>query len=115
MPFWYAVLVSVLFIVSGLSWILFGRLTMGRIEKDIRKENLELSARWDALGYRIFGFARAVVFSERRLPGKNEVMVDATLIRRFANPRDRLLGIIFMVSVYSLLVVVLFGVFLFDL
>lgn len=114
MPLWYAILACTLFVICGVAWILFGRLTMGRIERDIKAENRKLPASWDSIGFRVFGFARAVVFGDRHLPAKEEIMVDADLIRRFSKPRDRLLGIGFLISTYSFVAIVLVGIFLFD-
>lgn len=114
MPFWYAILTLVFFVLCGTSWILFGRLTMGRIERQIRKENLKLPANWDSLGYRIFGFARAVVFDKRCLPSKDEIMVDTSAIRRFVTPRDRVFALIFMAFTYSFVAIVMVGVFFFN-
>lgn len=114
MPLWYAILAFTFFLICGVSWLLFGRLTMGRIERDIKMENQKLPANWDSIGFRVFGFARAVVFGSRHLRAEDEIMVDADLIRRFSKPRDRLLGIAFLISTYSFAAIVLVGIFLFN-
>lgn len=111
---WYLLLVSILFVLSAVTWIAFGRVTMGRIERELKKDGVPRPASWDALGYRIFSYAWALVFSEERWKASNDFLLDANLVRQYARPVDRVLGSLFIIATHLGALVVFVGMFFFE-
>ncbi len=110
----FLLLVSALFVLSACAWIAFGRVTMGRIEKQLKSEGIPRPASWDIFGYRIFSYAWAVVFPEERWKASKDFLLDANLIRRYARPVDRVLGILFIATTHSGALIVFLSIFILD-
>lgn len=112
---WFLLLVSVFFVLSAVAWVAFGRLTMGRIEKELKSEGIPRPASWDVVGYRILSYAWALVLSERRWKASDDFLLDVGLVRRYARPVDRVLCVLFIATTHGGALVVFVSLFLFDL
>ncbi|WP_097459076.1 hypothetical protein [Mangrovitalea sediminis] len=105
----YYILVGVLFIPTAITWISFARLSMARIEREMHRDGLSRPSPWDAMGARVLWYATAIAFNSPRLHRADEPFIDVATVRRYAKPFDRMLGLVFLISGYSFLVVGLVG------
>ena len=107
--FWYTVLLFSSFILMGIAWITFARLTMARIERDIKKGGLSASFLWDGLGGRIVFYALAIVLSTNKAQRINQ-LIDVSLVRKYANRGDWHRGLIFLLTSNCCLILIFVGV-----
>jgi len=111
----YYLVFGVAAITMSFSWLLFGRLTMARVEKEIQADGHVRPASWDGVGVRILWYAYVYSLPIGLLNPRNDPFVDVALIRRYGNGRDRLLAKIFMVSGHFFVIWVFPGSWVFDL
>lgn len=109
---WYTILLFSLFIIMATAWITFARLTMARIERDMKKDSVPEGFLWDGLGGRIFFYAFAIVFSESKAK-RIDKLINVSLVRSYANHRDWHRGLIFIIASSACIFVTIAG-FLFD-
>lgn len=102
---------GVLFVIQGLCWLVFSRLTIARIERQIRQRGESRPAAWDGLGYRALSYARAIAFPVGFWNSKTDPLIDVMKVRQFSTPFDRTLSRVFLISGYTFLVVVLVTAF----
>lgn len=112
---WSYLTVLLLFLATGISWLLFGRLTMARIERDIKADGLPRPSPWDGPGARILSYAYALALPEKwALRTVDTRLLDAELIRRYAIPADRIRGAALLIFGNAFVVFILLGSFVFD-
>ncbi|WP_339805173.1 hypothetical protein [uncultured Marinobacter sp.] len=93
----YIIFVTLLGIAT-LSWPVFGRVSMGRIEKRIMADGLPRPCDWDGAGFRIILYVGALtipkfMFNEHdEEPGK----VNPKLVNKYAKTYDRVLAWVFL-------------------
>lgn len=104
---WLLIASGILFVIQGISWLTFSRLTMARIEREIRQGGENRPAAWDGIGYRALSYARAIAFPLGFWNSKTDPLIDVIKVRKFATPFDRMLSRIFLFSGYAFLIVVL--------
>lgn len=110
--FWYTILLFSSFIVMAVAWITFARLSMARIEHDVKKDGHPNTFQWDGLGGRVFFYAFAIVFSVNKANRINR-LINVSLVRSYANYGDWLRGLIFIIASNICILVTFVGV-LFD-
>ena len=108
---WLLIASGALFLIQGVSWLAFSRLTMARIERDIRESGESRPAAWDGIGYRALSYARAIAFPIGFWNSKTDPLIDVMKVRQFATPFDRTLSRVFLISGYTFLVVVIVTAF----
>ena len=95
---WFvAVFVVVMFALS-ISWISFARLSMARIEKQMKRDGITRPSAWDGIGLRVLWYAYAIVLPVGIWNRADDPFIDVPTVRRYATTFDRKLGLIFMIS-----------------
>lgn len=95
------------FVCMAISWISFARISMARIEKDIKRDGLTRPASWDGTGARALWYSHAIVFPLSKWNLPNDPFFDVMTARRYSKPLDKTLGITFIVSSYSTILLTL--------
>jgi len=93
-----------------ISWLIFARLSMSRIERDMKRDKLADMFAWDGIGGRIIFYAYAIVLPERMATRIDGRLIDALLVRKYANYADRIRGFVFLMATNIWLLIVLAGV-----
>lgn len=109
--FWFSVLFLGCFAVMGVSWILFARLSMARIERAMEKDGAQKKFQWDGVGGRIVFYALVIVLPENKAERMNQ-LIDVALVRKYALRRDKVLGNFFLVSSNIAMLIALLAVVL---
>lgn len=81
-----------------ISWLGFARLTMARIEKQLKAEGKPRPCPWDGPGGRVVLYAYVIVLPENLAKRIHTRLIDAPLVRSYALPKDRWLAITLVVS-----------------
>ena len=105
----YYIAIGVLFLAMAGTWIAFARLTMGRIERDMRRDGHGRPAPWDGIGFRALWYASALV---SRWGGKYDIddpLIDKDSVRAYSTPADRKRAKVFLATTYSWAGVLLVG------
>src|SRR6218665_362384 len=84
-------------ISTAIFLLLFAQRTMRRIEKQIKKDNLQTQQPLDFGGSRIVTYAYAIVLPEH-LALRIERLIDVRLVRRYANNVDWVIGMLFIMA-----------------
>ncbi|WP_404362304.1 hypothetical protein [Marinobacter sp.] len=105
----------ILSMTMSVSWLLFARLSMARIERKMRSEGLPRPAAWDGLGLRALWYASAIAFPLGIFNQANDPFIDVPLVRKYATTFDRAVGWILMVSGFLFVATGLAGGLVFDL
>lgn len=112
-------LVNLFFLVFGLlamitfiSWIAFARLSMARIEREMRADGLPRPCPWDGVGGRAIWYAWAIALPIGPWNRLNDPLIDVPRVRQYASRRDVILGRWLMGSGYTFVVIGVAGWFL---
>lgn len=111
---WFFLVTLIVGLTAFTSWLAFGRLTMARIDRAIKRSGLPRPCQWDGPGARIILYAYAVALPSRLSNRIDTRLVDASVIRRFSRPSDRLGGLILVASSTSLGLLCIAGGLLLD-
>ncbi|WP_097459077.1 hypothetical protein [Mangrovitalea sediminis] len=111
----FIIFVVIHFMTMAICHIGFARLSMARIEREMRQDGLPRPAHWDTMGLRVHWYASAIAFNSQRMNRADKLFIDVEAIRRYATPFDRKLSIAFLISGYSFCVVGLVGAWLLGL
>lgn len=103
------------FIVNAIAWILFARISMARIEREMVKDGHGRPVSWDGIGFRIFWYANAIVFPLGRFNSAKNPLIDVLAIRQYAKPLDRKLGVALLISAAIFIACVFIYAWIFDL
>ena len=95
MFFWVCIPVVSLALIS---WLVFARLAMGRIEKQLKAEGKPRPCPWDGPGGRVVLYAYAIALPARMAERIHIQLIDVSLIRRYTIPQDRWLAFVFLGS-----------------
>lgn len=97
------ILGGISFLIFGILWICFARISMSYIEKEMKKEGKE-PPQWDGVGARIVGYACAIALPKDSL--KNYILVDAEAAKRLSRPLDRKLALWYLAAGFLFVTVV---------
>ncbi|BFM05526.1 hypothetical protein [Halioxenophilus aromaticivorans] len=97
------------FVLLAIFWIAFARISMARIERDIKRDLGTRPAKWDGIGARAVWYSHAIVVPLGKWNLPNDPLFAVELVRKYAKPKDKTLGLLFMISGYSFLIVGLSG------
>ena len=95
-----------------LSWLIFGRFTMGRIEREINADGLPRPCAWDGPGVRVLWYAFAIAIPVGRANRTDDPTIDVPLVRSYATPTDAISGWILLVSNGLLTIMAVVGWFI---
>jgi hypothetical protein len=112
LKFWFVVLFVNLFIAMAITWILFARLSMARIERQMKQDNRLIGFEWDGIGSRIFLYAFAIVFSDARAK-RIDRLINVSLVRSYSTHGDWLRGLFFLIASNVWAAVIFIGI-IFD-
>ena len=102
------------FIPLAVAWVTFARVSMARIEKAMKRDGLDRPCPWDGVGGRVVWYACAIGLPIGPWNPVNDPLVDVPLLRQYARPLDRKLGLAFVVAAGTFLAIGIFGIFVFD-
>lgn len=106
--FYWASLITVL--TTFTAWLLFGRLTMARIERDLKREGLERPCPWDGPGARIVWYAWAIAVPVGKLNRSDDPLINVPLVRDRAKGLDKVLAFVMLVSSALMIFLILVGI-----
>ena len=106
---WDAVIFVLSFFFMAIAWISFARLTMARIEREIKRDGLPRPCPWDGPGARALWYASAISLPVGRFNRADNPMIDVPLVRKYATRADVIRGRILLVTVYLGTVVTVIG------
>lgn len=109
MPDWFFWSFGIAMAVMFASWLVFGRLTTARIEREIRKDGLPRPCPWDGPGARIVWYAWAIALPVGRFNRLDDPMIDVSLVRRYATRIDRVIATVMVISSAAFLLVGIAG------
>ena len=110
----FAFVCLVIIMVAFISWIVFARLTMARIERAICADGLPRPAQWDGMGYRALWYLHAIIFPVGIWNRLDDPLIDVALVRRYATRADIIRGWVFFVSNTLSLCMLLIFLLFFD-
>jgi hypothetical protein len=84
-------------ISTAIFLLLFAQRTMRRIEKQVKKDNLQAQRSLDFGGSRVVTYAYAIVLPEH-LALRIERLIDVRLVRHYANKADKVIGMLFIIA-----------------
>lgn len=93
MPDWYLFLAVGAHVVTGVAWVLCGRLIMARIEKAIKADG-KVCPSWQDRGVRIFWYAWIIAVPEGLLNRLN----DPLMVRRYVKDSGHPLALLVVLS-----------------
>ena len=103
---------GITFVSFAIFWISFARVSMARIERDIKRDRGIRPAQWDGVGARALWYSHAIVVPLGIWNLPNDPFFDVETVRRYAKPIDKTLGLLFMISSYAFLACLFSGWFL---
>ena len=96
----------------AISWISFARISMTRMEHEMKADGLPRPCSWDGIGARAVWMAWVIAIPIGPFNLINDPSIDVPTVRKYANATDRKLAIALMISLYSLSFIALTGGFL---
>lgn len=104
---WFFNLFLVFTISMSVSWICFSRLTMARMERQLREEGKPRLCPWDGVGARALWYAWAIAVPVGKANPENDPFIDVPTVRRLATRADWIRAAVFTVSanVFAFLVI----------
>lgn len=107
---WYYWAFAAVVAVMAPSWLLFGRLTMARIEKSIQADGEPRPCPWDGPGARIIWYAWAIAVPMGRFNPADDPLIDVPLVRKYSTRSDKVLAITMLSSTWGLIFLTLVGI-----
>src|SRR5690554_2008907 len=98
MPTWLFWITGPVMITMFISWLIFRRLTMGRIERQIKADGLPRPCPWDGPGARIMWYAYAIALPVGRLNRVDDPFINVPLVRSYATRGDAVRGWMLIIS-----------------
>ncbi|SQD76711.1 conserved membrane protein of unknown function [Moritella yayanosii] len=98
------ILGGISFLIFGISWICFARISMSYIEREMKKEGKE-PPQWDGMGARAVSYAMVIALPAGVL--KNYILVDAEAAKRLSRPLDRKLAVWYLIAGFVGTVIIL--------
>ncbi len=103
----------ILLSVSMVSWLLFGRLSMARIEKAIMSEGKPRPCPWDGVGGRVIWYAYTVALPSSWFNELDDRQLNTADVKRYTTKPDQYRAWTLMVAVHGMVLLVFIAV-LFD-
>ena len=97
-----------------ISWIAFARVTMARIERQIKADGLPRPAQWDGVGYRVLWYLHAIIFPVGIWNRLDDPLIDVPLVRSYATQKDIMLGWVFCFSGWLFCLILIIFLLFFD-
>lgn len=107
---WYFWAFAATVVIMCPSWLLFGRFTMARIERELKKEGIPRPCPWDGPGARIVWYAWAIAVPVGRFNKLDDPMIDVGLVRERSTAPDKLLAATMLTSAATLVLLTLVGI-----
>lgn len=101
-------------LTAFMSWLIFGRVTMARIEASLKEDGISRPCPWDGPGARIVWYAWAIAMPVGRLNQLDDPLIDVDLVRRYSRPSDRIIAVVMLFTTAVWLLVGFLGAWLFD-
>lgn len=103
------------FLALAISWLLFARRSMARIEREMARDGVPRPATWDGVGARALWYACAIGLRYGHwLNQKNDPFFDSVSVMKYATPGDRKLAKALVVSATVYAMVCLAGLWVLD-
>ncbi|TDT37726.1 hypothetical protein DES49_2685 [Halospina denitrificans] len=110
----FAVITLIATLTMCISWLIFARLSMVRIEKEIAHDGMQRPCPWDGVGGRAVWYAFAIGLPISSFNPTADPLINVPLVRRYAKPIDRTLGLLLVISGGVSVVLILMGALVFD-
>src|SRR5690625_829144 len=104
--FWFSICLGPLVLAA---WLIFARLSMARIEKDLMADGQSRPAPWDRSGGRVIWYAYAIALPLGPWNPEDDPLINVKLVRHYANRSDKVRAWALCVLVNLLLVVIVIG------
>lgn len=111
---WFTLIVVIAAMTTFVSWIVFARLSMARIERAILSEGRPRPCPWDGPGARTLWYAWAIAIPVGRWNRLDDALMDVPGALRHANRADRIRAWILMVANWLLIAVCIIGWLMYD-
>lgn len=111
---WFFLFFFIFGLIAGMALIAFSRLTMARIERDMKAAGLPDTFLWDGTGGRVVFYAFAIALPEKIAQRIDRRLIDAPLVRRYASRADRLRGLSVIWSFSIWIIVTFAGIWVVD-
>ncbi|MEQ3692010.1 MAG: hypothetical protein ABNH16_14855 [Thalassolituus sp.] len=110
----FAILFFGLFIFMGVNWFIFSRISIPRIDKQMIDDGQARACPIDIVGLRVMMIAGAISLPVGNIFNhEDDPLIDVKALRPYGTVFDRRVGLLLSLSIYSLLIVGLVGVFYF--
>jgi hypothetical protein len=106
---WDVVLFVLSFVFMAAAWVGFARLTMARIEREMKRDGLPRPCPWDGPGARILWYAHAISLPVGRFNRADNPLIDVPLVRKYATRADVIRGRLLLVFGYIFAIVAVVG------
>lgn len=93
-----------LLVTMMVSWVIFGRLSMARIEKSIMAEGKPRPCPWDGVGGRLVWYAYTVALPAHFFNELDDRQLNTADVKRYTTRADRIRAWVFMVSGHGMVV-----------
>lgn len=87
-----------------ISWLIFVRLSMARIERAMKRDGVPRPCPWDGPGARIVLYAYAIALPQRIAERMDIRLIDVPLVRRYASHADWFPALVFLIVGHSFVV-----------
>ena len=95
-------------------WLLFARISMARIERDMKDDGVIRPCPWDGIGGRAVWYAFAIGLPISAFNPRHDPLIDVPLVRQYAKPIDSTLGLMLVISGAVCIAFGLSGALVFD-
>ena len=102
----FDILFGICFLGSLLAWVIFGRLSMARIEKSIMAEGKPRPCSWDGVGGRVIWYAYTVALPASWFNELDDRQLNTADVKRYTTKADRIRAWALMVPIHGLVLLV---------
>lgn len=106
---WYQISFCLFGGITFLSWLCFARLSMARIEREMKRDGLSRTSTWDGVGLRALWYVYAIVLPVGGWNRADDPMIDVPTIRRYATRCDWILGMTLFISGNGWVILIVVG------
>lgn len=106
---WYLVIFGTTAIMTCITWLVFSRFTMARIEKTLKINGHDVGFSWDSLGARAIIYAFVIIIGGKY--AKNlEKIANVQLIKKHSTHFDWWLSLLFTITIYLWIGIIFYGI-----
>lgn len=98
---------GLLLLTNMVSWVVFGRLSMARIEKCIMAEGKPRPCPWDGVGGRVVWYAYTAALPASFFNDLDDRQLNTADVKRYTTKADRIRAWVFMVSGHGFVLLVI--------